>query len=42
MFSRIKLCTQVLTDCFVYSNQDDDAKQFKALRYCLPKGIIKN
>ena len=32
----------MLTDCFVYSNQDDDAKQFKVQRYCLPKGIIKN
>ena len=25
----------------VYSNQDD-AKRFKAKKYCLPKGIIKN
>ena len=26
----------------VYSNQDDNAKRFKSLRYYLPKGIIKN
>ena len=26
----------------VYLNQDDDSKKFKAKRYYLPKGIIKN
>ena len=26
----------------VYTNQDDNAKRFKAKRYYLPKAIIKN
>ena len=26
----------------VYSNQDNDSKRFKAQRYYLPKGVIKN
>ena len=26
----------------VYSNQDDNSKRYKAKRYYLPKGIIKN
>ena len=26
----------------IYSNQDDNAKRFRAERYYLPKGIIKN
>ena len=26
----------------VYSNQDDNAKTYKARRYYLPKGVIKN
>ena len=26
----------------VYSNQDADSKRFQAIRYYLPKGIIKN
>ena len=26
----------------IYSNQDDNDKKFKAQRYYLPKGIIKN
>ena len=26
----------------IHSNQDDNAKRYKARRYCLPKSVIKN